>query len=115
MKPRCRPAQEIEQLFAGWRAELATCRKFPPAASVSLTLATDIDLLGVFMFVLRSNQRAGFALVALAVVATVAGGCHNTGSKDSPQPTTTTNLLLCNSLPNPGPNNPQWRQCEGLS
>ncbi|MGW5380970.1 tyrosine-type recombinase/integrase [Nocardia sp. NPDC003999] len=25
-------AEEVEQLFAGWRAELATCRKFAPAA-----------------------------------------------------------------------------------
>jgi hypothetical protein len=29
---RVPPAEEeIEQLFAGWRGELATCRKFAPA------------------------------------------------------------------------------------
>jgi hypothetical protein len=33
---RIPPAEEeIEQLFAGWRGELATCRKFAPAAAIT--------------------------------------------------------------------------------
>jgi len=37
---------EIEQLFAGWRAELATCRKFAPAARnyAAARLAADVGL-----------------------------------------------------------------------
>jgi integrase len=39
-------AEEIEQLFAGWRAELATCRKFAPAARnyAAARLAADVGL-----------------------------------------------------------------------
>ena len=39
-------AEEIEQLFAGWRAELATCRKFAPAARnyAVARLAADVGL-----------------------------------------------------------------------
>ena len=38
--------QEIEQLFAGWRAELATCRKFAPAARnyAAARLVADVGL-----------------------------------------------------------------------
>ncbi len=44
---RIPPAEaEIEQLFAGWRAELATCRKFAPAARnyAAARLAADVGL-----------------------------------------------------------------------
>ncbi len=39
-------AEEIEQLFAGWRAELATCRKFAPSARnyAVARLAADVGL-----------------------------------------------------------------------
>jgi integrase len=39
-------AEEIEQLFAGWRAELATCRKFAPIARnyAVARLAADVGL-----------------------------------------------------------------------
>jgi len=39
-------AEEIEQLFAGWRAELATCRKFAPTARnyAVARLAADVGL-----------------------------------------------------------------------
>ena len=42
---RVPPAEEeIEQLFAGWRGELATCRKFAPAARnyAAARLAADV-------------------------------------------------------------------------
>ena len=44
---RMPPAEEeIEQLFAGWRGELATCRKFAPAARnyAAARLAADVGL-----------------------------------------------------------------------
>ena len=44
---RIPPAEaEIEQLFAGWRGELATCRKFAPAARnyAAARLAADVGL-----------------------------------------------------------------------
>ncbi len=44
---RVPPAEEeIEQLFAGWRGELATCRKFAPAARnyAAARLAADVGL-----------------------------------------------------------------------
>jgi hypothetical protein len=67
------------------------------------------------MYVLRSTQRAAFALVALAVVATVASGCHGE-SKASPDPTTptTTAPRNCATLYNGDPQNPAWRQCMGM-
>jgi hypothetical protein len=67
------------------------------------------------MFVLRSTQRAAFALVVLAVVATVASGCHSE-SKASPDPTTTTTTAQrnCATLYNGDPHNPEWRQCMGF-
>jgi len=68
------------------------------------------------MFVLRSTQRAAFALVALAVVATVASGCHSE-SKASPDPITPTTTAAprnCAALYNGDPQNPQWRQCMGM-
>ncbi len=66
------------------------------------------------MFVLRSTQRAAFALVALAVVATVASGCHSE-SKASPDPTTTTTAPRnCAALYNGDPQNPEWRRCMGM-
>ena len=39
-------AEEVEQLFAGWREELATCRKFAPAARnyAVARLAADVGL-----------------------------------------------------------------------
>ena len=42
----CRAEQEIEQLFAGWRGELATCRKFAPAARnyAAARLEADVGL-----------------------------------------------------------------------
>jgi len=44
---RIPPAEaEVEQLFAGWREELATCRKFAPAARnyAAARLAADVGL-----------------------------------------------------------------------
>ena len=44
---RVPPAEEeVEQLFAGWRGELATCRKFAPAARnyAAARLAADVGL-----------------------------------------------------------------------
>jgi integrase/recombinase XerD len=44
---RAPPAEEeIEQLFAGWRGELATCRKFAPAARnyAAARLEADVGL-----------------------------------------------------------------------
>jgi hypothetical protein len=66
------------------------------------------------MFVLRSTQRAAFALVALAVVATVASGRHSE-YKASPDPTTTiTAPQNCATLYNGDPQNPEWRRCMGM-
>ena len=66
------------------------------------------------MSVLRSTLRAAFALVALAVVATVASGCRSE-SKASPDPTTTiTAPRNCATLYNGDPQNPEWRQCMGM-
>jgi len=66
------------------------------------------------MFVLRSIQRAVFALVALAVVGTAASGCHSE-FKASPDPTTTiTAPRDCATLYNGDPQNPAWRRCMGM-
>jgi hypothetical protein len=66
------------------------------------------------MFLLPSTQRAAFALVALAVVATVGSGCHSV-SKASPGPSTTvTAPRNCASLYNGDPQNPDWRRCMGM-
>lgn len=66
------------------------------------------------MSVLRSTQRAAFALVALAAVATVVGGCHSE-SKASPDPTPTSNAPRnCAALYNGDPQNPDWRRCMGM-
>lgn len=66
------------------------------------------------MVVLRSTQRATYALVALAVVASVASGCHSQ-FKAGPDPTTTnTAPRNCASLYNGDPHNPEWRRCMGM-
>lgn len=66
------------------------------------------------MVVLRSTQRAAYALAALAVLASVASGCHSQ-SKASPDPTTTNNAPQnCASLYNGDPHNPEWRRCMGM-
>lgn len=66
------------------------------------------------MFVLRSTQRAAFALVALAILATVASGCHSEPIA-SPGPTTTTTAPRnCATLYNGDPQNPEWRRCMGM-
>jgi hypothetical protein len=72
------------------------------------------------MFVLRSTQRAAFALVALGVVATVASGCHSE-SKASPDPTTQITAPAnpppkdCGALNNGDPHYLPWRQCMGFN
>ena len=45
-RPKASAGEETEQLFAGWREELATCRKFAPAARdyAAARLAADVGL-----------------------------------------------------------------------